>query len=31
VLVVVEDRNAHAFAQFLLDVEALRRFDVFQV
>jgi len=31
VLVVVEDRDLHALAQFALDVEALRRLDVFQV
>jgi hypothetical protein len=31
VLVVVKHRNAHALAEFLLDVEALRRLDVFQV
>jgi hypothetical protein len=30
-LVVVEDRNVHALAQFLLNVEALGRFDVFEV
>jgi hypothetical protein len=31
VLVVVEDRDVHALAQLLLDVEALGRLDVFQV
>ena len=31
VLIVVKDRNAHLAAQPLLDVEAFRRFDVFQV
>jgi uncharacterized membrane-anchored protein len=31
VLVVVEDRDLHALAQLLLDVEALRRLDVFEV
>ena len=31
VLVVVEDRNVHEFAQPLLDDEAVRRLDVFQV
>ncbi len=31
VLVIVEDRNIHAFAQLLLNVEALRRFDIFEV
>ncbi|KFB72236.1 MAG: hypothetical protein AW09_002573 [Candidatus Accumulibacter phosphatis] len=31
VLIVVKDRNLHSFAQFLLDMEALRRLDVFQV
>ena len=31
VLVVVEHRNAHALAQLFLNVEALGRFDVFQV
>ncbi len=31
VLVVVEDRDVHALAQLLLDVEAFRRLDVFQV
>ncbi len=31
VLVVVEDRDLHALAQLALDVEALRRLDVFQV
>ncbi|MND99429.1 hypothetical protein D3C80_918140 [compost metagenome] len=31
VLIVVEHRDLHALAQFLLDVETLRRFDVFQV
>ena len=31
VLVVVEDRDLHLFAQLALDVEALRRLDVFQV
>ena len=30
-LVVVEHRNAHALAQFFLDVEALGCFDVFEV
>src|SRR5471032_2898908 len=30
-LVVVEDRNVHALAQLLLDVEAVWRLDVFQV
>ena len=31
VLVVMEDRNLHALAQLLLDVEALRRLNVFEV
>jgi hypothetical protein len=31
VLVVVEDRNLHPLAQLALDVETLRRLDVFQV
>jgi len=31
VLVIVEDRDVHALAQLLLDVEAFRRLDVFQV
>ena len=31
VLVVVEHRNVHALAQLALDVEALGRFDVFEV
>ena len=31
VLVVVEDRDLHPLAQLALDVEALRRLDVFQV
>jgi hypothetical protein len=31
VLVVVEDRDVHALAQLLLDVEALGRLDVFEV
>ena len=31
VLVVVEDRDLHALAQLALDVEALRRLDVFEV
>ena len=31
VLVVMEDRDVHQFAQALLDDEALRRLDVFQV
>jgi hypothetical protein len=31
VLVVVEDRDLHALAQLLLDVEALGRLDVFEV
>ena len=31
VLVVVKDRNTHAFTAFLLDVEALRCLDVFEV
>ena len=31
VLVVVEDRDLHALAQLRLDVEALRRLDVFEV
>ncbi len=31
VLVVVEDRNVHALAQLLLDVEALGRLDVLEV
>ena len=31
VLVIVEDRNAHALAQLLLDVEALGRLDVLEV
>ena len=31
VLVVVEDRDLHALAQLALDVEAVRRLDVFQV
>ncbi|MNC10941.1 hypothetical protein D3C75_586230 [compost metagenome] len=31
VLIVVEHRNVHAFAQFFLDIEALRRFDIFEV
>jgi hypothetical protein len=31
VLVVVEDRDAHALAQLALDVKALRRLDVLQV
>ncbi|GAB1412640.1 hypothetical protein MASR1M97_13760 [Candidatus Desulfobacillus denitrificans] len=30
-LVIVEDRNAHALAQFLLDVEAFGRLDVLEV
>jgi hypothetical protein len=31
VLVVVEDRDLHALAQLALDVEAVRRLDVFEV
>ena len=31
VLIVMENRNIHALAQLLLDVEALRRFDIFKV
>src|SRR5690606_24181298 len=31
VLVVMKDRDPHAFAQLLLDVETLRRLDVFEV
>ena len=31
VLVVVEDRDVHAFFQFLLDMETLRRLDILQV
>ena len=31
VLIVVEDRNLHGAAQLFLDVETLRRLDVFQV
>ena len=31
VLVVVEDRDLHALAQLLLDVEALRRLDVLEI
>ena len=31
VLVVVEHRNVHTFAQLLLNVEAFRRFNVFEV
>jgi hypothetical protein len=31
VLIVVEDRNLHALAQLALDLEALRRLDVFEV
>ncbi len=31
VLIVVEHRNIHALAQFLFDVEALRRFDILQI
>ena len=31
VLIIVEDRNIHALAQFLLNVEALRGFNIFEV
>jgi hypothetical protein len=31
VLVVMEDGNLHALAQLLLDIEALRRLDVFEI
>ena len=31
VLIVMENRNLHPFAQFFLDVEALRRLDVFKI
>jgi hypothetical protein len=31
VLIVMEDRNLHAFAQLALDIKTIRRFDVFQV
>ena len=31
VLVVMEDRDVHQFAQALLDHEAFRRLDVFQI
>ena len=30
-LVIVEDRDFHALAQLLLDIEALRRFNIFEV
>ena len=31
VLIIMENRNFHPFAQFALDIKALRRLDIFKI